>query len=382
MLELIALFRLYKQPDWRQVALWFVSLTIIGFFLSQTAIADNKDGDLAYWEPWLLEFSAVYSYGLLCPIIIVYCKKWLLENEQVYKSIVKLLVLYIPFTVLFISLMMVVRNIGYFFIDGHMWNSGDLLARYIYEFPKSIPFYFAVVFSTYTKIYFTTYQKERIHAVKLNEKLLTAQVSILRNQLQPHFLFNTLNLISSTMYQDVDKADSIITRLGDLLRYSLASEQRPWVAFKQEMQAMNSYLEIAQLRFGDRIKINVEIESAVESVKIPSMLLQPLLENAIKYGIEPSDEEGEISISAKLVDNKLHIMMSNPNLNDISQQPSFGIGLKNTKERLSLLFGVLASLTIDKTHQSLIILRLILPITESALKEAMSPRTENKCLHK
>ena len=141
------------------------------------------------------------------------------------------------------------RHLVYLLIEGTLWDNSEIVARFIYEFPKTTPIYLAVVFSTYTKIYFETYRQEQIHAAKLNEQLLKAQIGILRNQLQPHFLFNTLNLISGTMYQDVDKADSIIMRLGDLLRYSLATEQTPWVSFNKEMQAMSSFLEIAKLRF-------------------------------------------------------------------------------------------------------------------------------------
>jgi LytS/YehU family sensor histidine kinase len=187
------------------------------------------------------------------------------------------------------------RHLAFLLIDGRLWEHGELMARYIYEYPKALGFYSAIVFGSYTKIYFDTYQKEQIHTSKLNEQLLTAQIGVLRKQLQPHLLFNTLNLISSTMYQDVDKADSIIMRLGNLLRYSLATEQKPWVSFNREMQAMTSFLYIAKLRFADRLSTKIEVKTQVDSVMIPAMLLQPLLENAAKYGIEPSDELGEIT---------------------------------------------------------------------------------------
>jgi sensor histidine kinase YesM len=358
-----------SQESWqiqcKQILSWFFVLTLVGFFLTQTSIADNKYLDFQWWEPWLLEYSSVYSYGILCPIIIIYCRQWLLDKSQIYRSFFLIIALYIPFTFLFISLMLLVRNVAYLLIEDRLLHSGGLLERYIYEFPKSIPFYFAVVFGTYTKIYFETYQQERIRATKLNEQLLIAQVGILRNQLQPHFLFNTLNLISGTMYQDVDKADSIIARLADLLRYSLSAEQVPWVTFKQEMQAMQSFLEIAALRFDDRIKTKIVIQPQVNRILIPVMLLQPLLENAIKYGIEPSDEEGVIDIDAKLVDDKLHIMISNPWLDEASPEPSFGIGLKNTKERLNLLFGDLASISLNRQQPDpqtkVIVLKLIFP---------------------
>jgi len=342
--------------------LWFASFTIIAFFSTQTAISDHEGSQIKFWEPWLLEYSAVYCYGLICPIIIVCCKNWPLDEALRFQSIWKVVLLYIPFTFLFISLMVGTRHLAYLLIEGRLWDNGDLLARYIYEYPKTLGFYSAIVFGSYTKVYFDTYQKEQIHSAKLNEQLLTAQIGVLRNQLQPHFLFNTLNLISSTMYQDVDKADSIIMRLGDLLRYSLATEQKPWVNFNEEMQAMTSFLEIAKLRFGDRLTTNIEVEAQAESVMIPAMLLQPLLENAVKYGIEPSDEIGEIHLKALIEDEKLCINIINPLLDHNKPQPSFGIGLKNTRERLELLYGDSANVSLAQLGSDSIILTLTLPI--------------------
>jgi LytS/YehU family sensor histidine kinase len=102
------------------------------------------------------------------------------------------------------------------------------------------------------------------------------------------------------MYRDVDKADSIIARLGDLLRYSLATEQKPFVAFREEVQVMTSYLEIAKLRFGDRLSTVINIAPETNGIMIPAMLLQPLLENAVKYGIEPCNGKGKISLTTFL----------------------------------------------------------------------------------
>ncbi|AAZ27339.1 sensor histidine kinase [Colwellia psychrerythraea] len=360
MQTLKALLHFYSTITAKQILIGLVSLSIVAFFITQTAIADRKES--LSWEPWLLEYSAVYCYGLVCPIIIFCCKKWSLDETHRYKSMLKVAILYIPFTFLFISLMIGTRHLAYLLIEGRLWDNGDLLTRYIYEYPKTIGFYCAIVFGAYTKVYFETYQKEQIHAAKLNEQLLTAQIAVLRNQLQPHFLFNTLNLISSTMYQDVDKADSIIMRLGNLLRYSLAAEQKPWVTFNEELQAMTSFLEIAQLRFGDRLSTKIEIEPQVESVLIPAMLLQPLLENAVKYGIEPSDDMGGVHLKAYSEDGMLCITIMNPLLEYENQQPSFGIGLQNTKERLELLYGDSANVSLVQQGNNSIILTLTLPM--------------------
>lgn len=356
-----ALLYFYLSFTFKEMLVCLTSLSVIAFFAAQTAINDHKGTNIGCWEPWFWEYSSAYCYGLILPVIIFYCKKWPLDKQNRLRSTFNLIVLYIPFTLFFITLMIAVRHLGYLLVDGHLWESGDMLTRYVYEFPKTMPHYVAIVLGTYAKIYFDTYQKEHIHAAKLNEKLLLAQIGVLKNQLQPHFLFNTLNLISSTMYHDVDKADSIIMRLGNLLRYSLETEERPWVSFDEELQAMMSYLEIAKLRFGDRLSTSIDVDEGVMQVIIPAMLLQPLLENSVKHGIEPSSEPGEIHLKAALNDEKLSITITNPFFNGREPRPSFSIGLTNTRERLKLLYGDAASISLDLTTRDAVCLSLSLP---------------------
>lgn len=361
MATLTKLITMYRNLNSAQIAIWFIALTVIGFFLTQTQIADNSGKPIKSWEPWLWEYSAIYCYGLLCPIIIFCCYQWPLDNQQRVSSFLKIIALYIPFTLVFISLMIITRNGFYLLITGDVWQQDGLFNRYIYELPKSFPFYFTIVFGTYTKIYFETYQQEKIHAAKLNEELLKVQIDVLRNQLQPHFLFNTLNLISSTMYQDVDKADSIIARLGDLLRYALATEKKPWVKLAEEMAVMESFLMIAQLRFGEKMATQITIAPEANNLMIPAMLLQPLLENAVKYGIEPSDNNEKISLDATLKNNMLEITIGNPIHAKVDEKTSFGIGLKNTKERLALLYGDKASFSITTLNADSVIVKITLP---------------------
>ena len=164
------------------------------------------------------------------------------------------------------------------------------------------------------------------------------------------------------MYRDVDKADSIVTRLGDLLRYSLATEQKPFVPLKEEMQVMTSYLEIAKLRFGDRLTTSINIAPDTNDIIIPAMLLQPLLENAVKYGIEPSDINGKISLTTFLENQHLIIRITNPWHQRRAQQESFGIGLINTRNRLSLLYDEAASVELENQDNQTVTLKIQLPI--------------------
>jgi hypothetical protein len=354
----------YRSITLMQFSIAIVFSSILAIVLTQTEIAHalQRGETLAAWKPWFWIFSAVYCYMAMCPIISYFCHQWALERDEIIATLLKLVVLYLPFTLIFITVMILVRQIGQYAIEGVLKDYGTWLDRYLYELPKTMPMYLAVVFASYAKIYYKTVEQEQLKAAKLNEELAIAKMDVLRNQLNPHFLFNTLNLISGTMYVNVDKADSIITRLGDLLRYSLATERKPWIKLEEEMTVMLSFLEIAKLRFGDKMLLDIQISEDAKVVQIPAMLLQPLLENAIKYGVEPSDTEAQISLLINVNQEKLHIRLTNPFHQNASTKTSFGIGLNNTRKRLNVLYGDESELILEEPKNGTITLSLLLPV--------------------
>ncbi len=342
----------------------------------QTEIADGlMKGNIGLtWQPWVATFSAIYSYTFISPFIIHCCESWSFSKANLVKTPIRLILLYIPSTLLYITVMLFIRSIVHILIDGTPFDNSDLLGRYIYEFPKVFLPYWGIVFFTYTKIYYDSTKEEQLNAVTLENELQAIRMQTLRSQLQPQFLFSTLKLISTTVYQDADKADSIITRLGDLLRYSLATEQKPFVTLKEELQAMQSYLEISQLRFGERMAFEVCVESTTELVLIPTMLLQPLLENAVKYcielsDIEKSDDTGKITLTCNLEDGLLQIKITNP-FHQLPLQPlheSYEFGLQSTKDRLKLLYQEQATLTVARSNTEQVTLTLVLPAQQMEL---------------
>lgn len=357
------LYNFYRQITFPQFFIVFLVITIFAVVSAQTEIADGvRRGESAdSLMPWIASFVGGYCYILMCPIIIVCCQSWSIKREHILWTVLKLILLYIPFTLAFITLMLALRQATHFAFDNGFHDFGGTWDRYIYELPKTINIYLIIVFATYMKSYYDTAYKEQLKSAKLNEELAIAKMDVLRNQLNPHFLFNTLNLISSTMYVSVDKADSIITRLGDLLRYSLTSEHKPWVKLEEEMVTMMSFLEIAVLRFGDKMVLDIQITPEANVVKIPAMLLQPLLENAVKYGIEPASESSTISLKIKLVNDQLQIRLSNSFYQNTQFINSFGIGLNNTRKRLKVLYGEDCQLRLKDPVDNVITLEILLP---------------------
>lgn len=357
-------FDIYRNLTKKQFFYWQLFYSVVWVLLSLSELSDQRilNPEVDALSVWIDQFAWVYCFALLSPLVSAVCQLWSIESGKLFFTSIKLIVFYIPFKTLYVSFILLLKYLLYWLFMGTAFEPEHLEHVYFNQIIDASPIYVAAIFVIYTRIYFQTAQREQINAEKLENELQKVRMEVLRNQLQPHFLFNTLNLISSTMYRDLDKADSIITRLGDLLRYSFATEQKPFVSLKEEMQAMTSYLEISKLRFGERITTQIHIQPETESIMIPAMLLQPLLENAVKYGIEPSDEPGEVDLSSELVDEQLTITITNPWHQQRAQQESFGIGLSNTKHRLSLLYGDSASVELDNRDNQHISLKIQVPV--------------------
>lgn len=193
--------------------------------------------------------------------------------------------------------------------------------------------------------YYELLQGAKEQALKATAMAHQAQLKMLRYQLNPHFLFNTLNAISTLVLEkDTDNANGMLGRLSSFLRYSLVNQPTQKVSLEQELFALRLYLEIEEVRFQDRLKIDWNIEDEARAVLIPSLLMQPLIENAIKYAIAPSEDGGTIAISA-IVDGgwlELRIRDNGPGIsdeNDHAPELSSGVGIANTRARLAHIYG-------------------------------------------
>jgi LytS/YehU family sensor histidine kinase len=182
-----------------------------------------------------------------------------------------------------------------------------------------------------------------------------AQLKMLRYQLNPHFLFNTLNAISTlVLEQHTDLANRMLTRLSSFLRYSLDNDPMQKVTLKQELAALQLYLDIEKVRFEERLSLEVDVSSEAQEAMIPSLLLQPLVENAIKYGIARAEEGGHLRIAAQVLagDLLLELADDGPGVELVNGQipGSTGVGLRNTRERLLELYGSQHSFRLSQTR--------------------------------
>jgi two-component system, LytTR family, sensor kinase len=195
---------------------------------------------------------------------------------------------------------------------------------------------------------------------KITSLLKDAELKALRSQVNPHFLFNSLNSIHSLTMSDPGKAGEMILKLSDLMRYSL-SKQEQMVKFSEEISQVSRYLDIEKVRFSERLSVIFDIMENTGDVKVPSMILQPLLENAVKYGIYGVEKGVVIKLSAKVSENMLEVIISNNYDPLVPVSHGTGMGLNNVRERLSVVFYRNDLVTIEKTS-NLFTVKLRIPI--------------------
>jgi two-component system, LytTR family, sensor kinase len=192
--------------------------------------------------------------------------------------------------------------------------------------------------------YFVRAEEQADQMLRLEAQATSAQLTMLRYQLNPHFLFNTLNSISTlVLLKQTEQANAMLSRLSSFLRFTLINEAEAKVPLTQEVETLKLYLDIEKMRFEERLRTKFDIDPAAANALVPSLLLQPLVENAIKYAVTPKEEGADISISAQLVGQKLRIVVSDtgPGLQPGQQNHSLstGVGMANTRERLAQAYG-------------------------------------------
>lgn len=237
----------------------------------------------------------------------------------------------------------VVKNINYWEIYKHGYRPDE----WLYYFSNSVDSFSVIVCwsGLYFGIkYYQLLQQEKQNALKASTMAHQAHLKMLRYQLNPHFLFNTLNAISTlVLIKENDTANAMVSRLSDFLRYSLDKDPIKRVPLEQEIQAIDLYLDIEKVRFEDRLTVIWDVAPDSRQALVPSLILQPLIENAIKYAIARTEEGGTISIHAKSFGQDLLIEVADngpgANIVDGQLQRHGGVGLPNIRERLQSLYG-------------------------------------------
>jgi two-component system LytT family sensor kinase len=258
------------------------------------------------------------------------------------------------FSVVHTSLMWLTRSLLFPVFGLGPYDYGIMSFRFPMEFFNDVIVYWIIVSILYLF-------DHRVQSAQLEGKLATARLQNLRLQLQPHFLFNALNTISSVMYEDPRKADSMISRLSDLLRHTLQDSGEQEVPLENEIRTLELYLEIMRKRFEDNLSVDIRIAPEVERALVPQLLLQPLVENSIRHGVNPLSHAVNITVTAVRQGDSTRLQVRDSGCGLNGGPMKKGTGLSNTAERLRELYGARHQLAFENCDDGGLLVTVAVP---------------------
>lgn len=303
--------------------------------------------------PWSKVFSELfgwYIWGLLLPLIRRVTLRFPLElpglGPQLLPWIRRVLinvVFGLLFSTIYCFLDLLKRELITAWFTRHFsFDESILVSYFLGSIEYYLLIYFAIVAVLHAVAFYEKYSERGLKASRLETQLALAQLQVLKMQLHPHFLFNTLNAISALMHRDVEAADCMIAQLSDLLRLSLDKDDRHQVPLKRELEFLNRYLDIERIRFRDRLSVEMDVDPECLESQVPKLMLQPLVENSIRYGVAMRSAAGKVAVRARRKGNRLllEVCDDGPGLPANGKSLREGVGLANTRARLEQLYGL------------------------------------------
>ena len=327
---------------WARWLLLFLFWTLIGLaFAGQLFLSRSKLGEPVTWSFALARaLGDWYVFAVLSIPALRLARRFSLGDERWLRHVAAHLAASAGFSLLWMALRAGVEV----WLNRHSDSGVTFAAAFnralVTTFFYNLLIYWVIISVGYAFDYYRKFNERELRTAELESRLTQARLQALQMQLNPHFLFNTLHAISSLMHKDVEAADAMIARLSELLRYTLESTDAHEVPLRQELDFLDRYLEIQQARFGDRLTVRREIAPETLDVRVPNLVLQPLVENAIDHGIAPHSKRGHIILSAGRVGEALRLEVRDNGAGLTNSQPPVeGVGLANTRARLQQLYG-------------------------------------------
>jgi two-component system LytT family sensor kinase len=325
----------------------FVCLLIgITFSVQEIIYASQKGYPLSWRDSFTEQIPFWLVWGLLAPVIFRFIQHVPLDRERWLINVLKHVPASIVFSVIHLTLYMLILAV---LRERDLMESSKSMNTFIalitrLNFGMRMWSYLMLAAFAYAADFYQRYQEGTMRTSQLETQLAQAQLQALKMQLHPHFLFNTLNSISALLHKSPEAADRMIARLGDFLRLTLRNSGTQEVTMQQELEFLKCYLDIERIRFQDRLTVEINVQPEASTAKVPNLILQPVVENAIRHGIVTHNEPGRIEISAQCVNGWLEMKVTDngPGLarsKDGKVDITEGVGIKNTRSRLQQLYG-------------------------------------------
>jgi len=355
---------------WLRLIFLFCVWTLLGVsFALSTYLGARQDNVQISWRRILSGYLAdFYLWGMLSPLIFLLARRFELRKHFPRNLVIHIVASVILSGFVISAASPLVWYLGYVNLARNptlaiLWRNNAFSAYY---FHQGLTIYWTTLVVAHAIYYYRGLREGEAQTARLTAQLAQAQLQALKMQIHPHFLFNTLNSIAALLHKDVEAADKMIARLGDFLRVTLKSSDTQLVDFEQELEFLKCYLDIEHIRFQDRLTVEMDIDPHALKAMVPNLILQPIVENAVRHGVARHTDPGQITIRARRQGARLimNVEDNGPGL-EVNSNGS-GIGLSNTRARLEQFYGNDFSFQITDSTERGAIVTLDVPAIDGA----------------
>jgi two-component system, LytTR family, sensor kinase len=325
--------RRWLRPGWPL----YVALTLLlGAYLGLNDLID-LDSEHAAWEPFVWELSSALVILALIPVVVRVERRFPLDAQPRKRIIVVHVASAVTFSIVHTLGMVAIRKHVYVLAGAtYHFSGGNILLGAFYELQKDAITYLVILLGVFAVREFRVRRAEELRATALAADLSEARLQHLTAQIEPHFLFNALNAISNRMHEDVHAADRMMSQLGDLLRAAYDTDDQLFVPLGREVEWLRGYAAMMAERYRGQLSFELEVEPGLETLTVPRLLLQPIVENAFRHGL--GEGRGTLSVSVRRVAERLCYTISDDGVGLAELPANRGTGLSNVSRRLELLF--------------------------------------------
>ena len=351
---------LLRLSGW--VALW----TLVGLAIaSEIYLSSNFLGRSITWSEAISDsLEDWYTYGILSIPVVWVARRYPPELGTRWITASIHLGAALAFSLVYVLVRALVGKVDNLIAGDPATFAEVFKPLLVRTFPFNLLVYGVIISVSHALDYYSKYNEQTVQTLELEKHLTEARLQALLHQLKPHFLFNTLNGIASLMHTDVDAADRMLVRLSELLRITMSQTGSPMTTLRDEIAFLERYLEIEKIRFRNRLKVVIEIDADAIDAQVPSLILQPMVENAMRHGVEPNTRTGLIELRGVRRDANLVLSVSDNGAGipegGLKRE---GIGVANTRARLTELYGDSQKFELVNRPEGGMCVRITIPFT-------------------
>jgi len=339
--------------------LYAILALLFGLYQGINQVVGLRGTGIAGWKPMVWELSSVVVIFALIPFIVRFERHFRVEDRPRWRIVVAHTCAALVFCAVHVAGMLGLRKLAYAMVGQH-YAFDSLAVQTFYELQKDLITYVLILVVIFANREFQVRRTSDLRAAELAAELGQARLKHLTAQIEPHFLFNTLNAISNRMHEDVEAADRMISSLGALMRAAYDSDHQVLVPLERELDWLRGYAAMMTERFRGQLSFDLTVAAGLEAVEVPRLLLQPLVENALRHGLPAG--RGNLAVDVSRQGTTLRYIVSDDGVGIGDNTVKPGTGLSNVVRRLELLFPGAHTFTLAARHPQGTIVTLSFPV--------------------